>query len=501
MSDQFDINVYLKGTAGSISGWDLHGVVDPTLTEVNQSVDVLIRYLQKLVDQDAPSKIRLVERQALRHIRDSNNPHHDTVENLTDGDIGLLFQKYLPGTVPLAPPDYTYAAFWEMGAPFSNAVVMRTSEMNVIDEQGFLSYVGPNEAGVDWSEGYPQVPCWPAIVELIDDTNFISNPKFSFPGLVTSVAQMSGVTPTQFGMRVKFTETTGQQESAVTYTNVGVLVIGQAYTFNLFVNPTTHSSGSFYLDANDAHAFINVADFDDTLVTDGSQFHVQKLANGWLRFGLSFVADKADVVLKFGYEPHTYTNIADAVAGIGTHNRTYITRDGVDAFTLFGPNLVDKPGLPPFIQSGSLAETRLVLPGCVGSVALDKGMIAWRGQLFFSPADKDSGNLLNAGNCISLSARAGAVTANMEVATPAIPIGGFYNNKDYFQLGVSYDKTKLALNTSVSGRTDITSFGTSTYRGADAFKNVTIGPFCGGISHLVHYAVSDDDHALEFLNG
>ena len=88
ITDDDLINNPKQGTAGSISGFDsIELSSDPSLSETNQSIVVLIAALQNLVNQYTPEKMRMIERTILSHVRDYNNPHHDTIAHVRGGDL------------------------------------------------------------------------------------------------------------------------------------------------------------------------------------------------------------------------------------------------------------------------------------------------------------------------------------------------------------------------------------------------------------------------------
>ena len=530
ITDDDLINNPKQGTAGSISGFDsIELSSDPSLSETNQSIVVLIAALQNLVNQYTPEKMRMIERTILSHVRDYNNPHHDTLENVSGGDLSEIFAEFMPGTVPLFPPVVSYVAAMEMGNPYSSLQVSRSTEMNVIDEQGFLSYCGPNEAAIDWSMGYPVIPCYPQVNQylLSMDISALANSSITLANTSMATNYNSGIIPQMYSTQTTFLATAITTTSPYKGANVfgatltldttSVSPIPTTGSFSIFIYPSV-STGAILISAGTGSniaqgAFILSLDNKSLIANTGGTGYLNILPNGWYRVTIPWSPTKtSSITLNCQYVNAKLENTTDYISlGSGTATKQVATPNAGDAlFTLACPNLTDCPAPAPFNASTTaMGATVLTYPGFDKAQAQSEGMFNLAYTLFADANYGTAQTLLStdSGVTYKCGAQSELLTLTLPVQTTPITFtvsavatsSSNTTDANYLtDMAFSISPNKVSFLTTDTVRQDVTSIDSS-YSGLPATKSISFGPFIGGIHAFSQFAIADDKKALEFL--
>lgn len=502
MSSDDPISTYRQATSGSISGFtSVSTVDDPTLAESNASAATIAARIARLVMQNIPLHVRTLLQEVRDHENDFDNPHKDTLSNVSGGDISGLFKQLMSGTAPKQAPVVALRAGLDLESPFSSVTCNRASELIIVDEQGFLESISENTIKADWSTSTPLYPCWPEVNQLIDIIDIPSNTDFTTLGLAYTYTYNTGIVPDIFSTQITLTETGSLDQHAVTYYKADLLTVGHDYSFNIFIYPGDYTYGTLYLGFNDKHMFINLADTGDVLFSDGSIGTVVTLPNGWIRAGLSLTAEETYASVILGYDPNTYTTLTDAEASFSSGAQNYAGTVGKNICSVVIPQLVDIAGLPPVIQSGNLAATTLTYPGFQKALPLTAFMVKAATTCYNAVSDTTS---------YTIATIPGVYTATQHTTTMTHTVGGHTVPTTFTGTvldgvptvsAVSYDLTQVSYCSTQDSRQDVTDFTNNTPTNLPKMSTMSFGPFRGGITGFDQYAVSDDAAALDLLAG
>lgn len=502
MSSDDPISTYRQATSGSISGFSsVTTVDDPTLAESNSSAATIAARIAQLVLQNIPLHVRTLLQEVRDHENDFDNPHRDTLSNISGGDISGLFKQLVAGTAPKQAPVIAMRAGLDLESPFSSVTCNRASELIIVDEQGFLESISENTIKADWSTSTPIYPCWPAVNQLIDIIDIPSSTDFVTLGLAYTYTYNTGIVPDIFSTQITLTETDSPGQHAVTYYKDGLLTVGKDYSFNIFIYPGDYTYGTLYLEFNDKHLFISVSDTNSYMFSDGSMGTVVTLPNGWLRVSLSIVAAETYASVVLGYDPNSYTTLADAEASVHNGAQDYAGTVGKNICSVVIPQLVDTAGLPPVIQSGSLAATTLTYPGFQKALPLTALMLKTSATCYHALSDTTSYTVVSVPNVYAFTQGATSSTHTIEGHTTPTTFTGTISDGVPTASAISYDLTRVSYCSTQDSRQDITDFTNNPPTDLPKISSVTFGPFRGGITGFDQYAISDDAAALDLLAG
>lgn len=482
-----------QGAVGSVSGFDLiTKFSDPTLSETDFSIDELLAYLRQLDALYGPDRLRTLQKTILNHVRDFNNPHKDTLDMLSDNDIGNLMSVFMPGTVPKLFPLVSLEAAFDLTSPFLPMSVKRDSELYVIDRQGFLKYVGVNNIDVDWSNGFPIYPCWPETQQLITSLDISANSNYSLINTTSAYGTDNGIVPVMFATQIDLTETASQGEFGFTLAPPSY-GIGSEYTYSAFFFPHV-KLGTYIFRIGGKHAFIDIASMD-VLCDDSVKLHVQTFPNRWWRIGIQFIVTEPGATLDWRFYPNAFSDLDTAK----TTAYGYKGTNGRIICSVFGPQLTNGPGLAPYMAGDSMAATTLIFPGYDEAMPTTTGILALQARFYPSLTQTASYPVLSTESAITLTIKnetlSGAITSttpSTEFSSPVDP------QNDMTTFALSYSPDKISVKTSNSARQDTSILNSTPLRN---IENIVFGPFPGGVSAFSLWAVQDDADALSFLTG
>lgn len=492
MSDSSSTPPIKQGAGGSLSGFDLiTKFSDASLSETDFSIDELLAYLKTFDAQWGPERLRTLQQMIINHTRNFNNPHKDTLAMLADGDLDSLMQTFMPGTVPSLFPLVSFEAGFDLSSPFQPLSVNRDSELNVIDRQGFLKYVGVNNIEVDWSNGFPVLPCWPAISQHIDNADLTSNPNFSFVNTSIAYGNDNGIAPTMFTSQTSVSENASQGQFgfdlAVSYT------AHSEYTYSLFMFPHL-SLGTLCFKTPAGNIYVDIGT-RNILTDSGVKSHVQTFPNGWWRLGIQYIAQNQSETLSVRYYPYSFTDINTA----NSSNLNYKGTHGRIICSVCCPQVTDGPGLPPFIQGSSLAETTITFPGYDEAMPTTTGMLSLSAKVVSSLIPTTSYPVLNTGGSITITESSSVLSGSIAATSPATPFSSPISPLDDFTtLVISYSASKLITKTNRTPKVTTSLLNTTPLSN---ISTVTVGPFPGGVCSFSLYAVDDDLDVVSFLTG
>lgn len=502
MSSDDPVSTYRQATSGSISGFtSVTTVEDPTLAESNSSAATVAARIAQLVMQNIPLHVRTLLQEVRDHENDFDNPHKDTLANISGGDISGLFKELMSGTAPKQAPVVAMRAGLDLESPFSSVTCSRASELIIVDEQGFLESISENTIKADWSTSTPVYPCWPAVNQLIDVIDIPSSTDFVLLGLAYTYTYNTGVVPDVFSTQVTLAESSATGQHALTYYKDGLLTIGHDYSFNIFVYPGDYDYGTLYLEFNDKHLFIDMSNPDNLMFSDGSIGSLVKLPNGWLRISLSITAAETYASVILGFDPNTYTTLTDAEASVHNGAQSYAGTDGKVICSVVIPQLVDIAGLPPVIQSGSLAATTLTYPGFQKALPLTAFMAKIATTCYNALSDTTTYTIAAIPDVYTFTQNMNTSTHTIEGHTTPTTFTGTVLDGVPTTSAVSYDLSQVSYCSTQDSRQDVTDFTNNASTTLPKMSTVSFGPFRGGVTGFDQYAVSDDAAALDLLAG
>lgn len=481
-----------QGAGGSLSGFDvITKFSDPTLSETDFSIDELLAYLKTFDAQWGPERLRTLQQMIINHTRNFNNPHKDTLAMLADGDLDSLMQTFMPGTVPNLFPLVAFEAGFDLSSPFLPISVNRACELNVIDRQGFLKYVGVNNIEVDWSNGYPVLPCWPAVQQYIDDVDLTSSSSFSFTNTSVSYGSDTGIAPTMFSSQTYISENDRQGQFGFEY--AAAYTAHNEYTYSFFMFPHL-SLGTLCIKTPAGNIYVDIS--TQNILSDASvKAHVQTFPNGWWRVGCQYIAQNDNEILTVRYYPYSFTDINDANAS----NLNYKGTNGRIISSICCPQITDGPGMAPFIQGSSLAATTLTFPGYDEAMPTTTGMLTLSAKLISSLTSGVSYPVMSAGTGIVLNETNETLTGTLATTDPATSFTSPISPLDDLTTFVmSYSESKLITKTNRTPKVVTNLLNTTPLANV---STITVGPFPGGVCAFSLYAIDDDLDAVSFLTG
>lgn len=500
-------NPTIPATPGSISGFDITLPDGTSLNETNFSISQLLVYIQQMDAFYSPERFRAIEKAMMSHIRDLNNPHKDSIGMLLGNEITGLLQQYMPGTVPRDYPLLSMqAALEDLSNLLSSVTVTSSTELNVVDRQGYLKYVGPGTPCVDWQYGQPLLPCWPAKRQYITQIDLNQNPAVSLINTAISNGQQNGIIPLFISDQILISETATQGQMGLKIASLGTLINGNEYTFSVFFYPQK-SFGSYVLQSSPTdYAVIDL--LSATVVQNSGTVngYVNILPNGWWRIGLNFIAQQSiNTAITLSYTPKSYTtNPTPFVAA----DLTYVGVVKTPIMTLYGPQLTDGPGMAPFTQIGQIGATTISMPGFGSALPMLSGQLVTRYRNAASLLPQTV-PIITATNDVTLTETTQTTTMGPQrqltykvgVTTPSQVLTQTPNSADdLMSTALSYSPQKLIALSKNTTRTTI--YGqTLSFQALPAATTFTIGSFNGGIHAIELYAFADDGNTLEFLVG
>lgn len=504
-TESSNLPLVTRGLPGTISGFDSITLADGTLiSEANFSVDQLRKLYDSLQSELFLKQVRFIGQQMQRHAADTKNPHRVTMAELDDGDLGAILKRYVPGTTPRAFPIVAIQAMYESGPQIlSSIAVTRDGPINVIDRQGFLAYYDKNVSAVDWSLGYPTIPCWPYKDQYVADTTMLSNTTVTTVGCEKDSSPQDGSIPNMSSDQIVLTETGGQTQVKCT---ISTKPLAPEITASIMLYPTK-SVGTYYIASSLGSVLVDAnlkeVVFEDTNVIG----HLHVYPNGWCRIGMQVIPSTSaqSFVYDVGYTPRIY----DGTLPVDDAFKTYVSSGGDVAFAAFGPQVTSGPGMAPFTQASSIAATTLSIPGFPGAFPTSAGIVAVSMSQFPSLTESTE-SIMTMDNGLTITCTSSAIAKNRSIvatlpitSTPiTIETNGTYTAvEDEVDYALSYSLSGLAARmsgaadrTSVSGRAQyFTAMGKA--------STMTVGSFNGGITSISLYAFPDDNRTLEFIIG
>lgn len=504
-TESSNLPIITRGLPGTISGFDSITLADGTLiSEANFSVEQLRQLYSSLQSELFLKQVRFLGQQMQRHAADTKNPHRVTMAELDDGDLGAILKRYVPGTTPRAFPIVAVQAMYESGPQIlSSIAVSRNGPINVIDRQGFLAYYDENTSAVDWSLGYPTIPCWPYKDQYVADTTMLSNTTVTTIGCEKDASPQDGSIPNMSTDQIVLTETGGQTQVKCT---ISTKPLAPEITASIMLYPTK-SVGTYYIASSLGSVLVD-ANTKTVVFTDtGIVGHLHVYPNGWCRIGMQVIPKTSaqSFVYDVGYTPRIY----DGTLPVDDAFKTYVSSGGSIAFAAFGPQVTSGPGMAPFTKSSSIAATTLSIPGFPGALPTAAGIVALSMSQFPSLTGSTE-TLLSMDNGLKIACTSNAMTesrtidATLPITTTPVDIttsGEYSTVSDEVDYAMSYSLSGLAARMSnAADRTSIS--GRAQYFTAMAkATTMTVGSFNGGITSVSLYAFPDDNRTLEFIIG
>ncbi len=496
-----DTSVPRQGATGSISGFNSITQTDGSvIEEANFSIAQLRAQIVELDALNAPRRLRMIEKTIMEHIRNFGNPHRDTINELSPDLVSSLLVKYAPGTVPRSfPLTAIEAAFEELDTSLSSVTVVRDGEINVIDRQGFLKYVGANAIGVDWSHGYPILPCWPAKQQLFTTLDLSvqdSSQTFSLINVVAVEQSQNGIVPLLMNQQTTLYETNVQAQFGITHAMPNVM-IGSEYTFSIFVYPSYTRGSYVYKTTSGEIAAIRLSD-GEILQSTNIKVYVYQLPNGWWRIGFQYIADPMSVssVNQLLFCQSEFADLESLTAS----SLVYIGKAGNSLAVMYGPQLTTGAGVAPFTQSGSIVATTISSPGFDSATLTNTGMMAVRYSTADSLTPGQADALLTITSDLTVTVGNSTLTSVLDICAPPITTTASYTPDTLAVYALSYDGTGVSMQCSGSEKVTVSSQNKA-FISLTTMTDIVFGSFCGGICAAEFYAISDDDSALEFLVG
>ncbi len=496
-----DTTVPRQGATGSISGFNPITQVDGSiLEEYNFSIAQLRAYILELDALNAPYRLRMIEKTIMDHVRNFGNPHRDTIDQLSPDLVSSLLVKYAPGTVPRTfPLTAIEAAFEELDTSLSSVTVVRDGEINVIDRQGFLKYVGANTIGVDWSHGYPILPCWPAKQQLFTTLDLSvqdSSQTFSLINVIAAEQSQNGIVPLLMNQQTTLFETNVQAQFGIAHTMPNI-VIGSEYTFSIFVYPNYTKGSYIYKTTAGEIAAVRLSD-GGVIESTNIKAYVYQLPNGWWRIGFQYIADPMSVssINQLIFCPSEFADLESLTVS----SLVYIGKAGNVLAVMYGPQLTTGAGVAPFTQSGSIAATTISSPGFDSATLTNTGMMAVRYNTADSLLPGQADALITIASDLTVTVGNRTLTSVLDISTPPITTTAAYDSDTLSVYALSYDKTGVSMQCSGSEKITVSSQNRS-FVSLATMTDIVFGSFCGGLCAAEFYAISDDDAALEFLVG
>ena len=385
----------------------------------------------------------------------------------------------------------------------SSIAVTRDGPINVIDRQGFLVYYDKNVSAVDWSLGYPTIPCWPYKDQYVADTTMLSNTTVTTVGCEKDASPQDGSIPTMSSDQIVLTETGGQTQVKCT---ISTKSLAPEITASIMLYPTK-SVGAYYISSSLGSVLVD-ANTKAVVFTDtGVVGHLHTYPNGWWRIGMQVIPSTSaqSFVYDIGYTPRIY----DGTLPVDDAFKTYVSSGGAVAFAAFGPQVTSGPGMAPFTKASSIAATTLSIPGFPGAFPTAAGIVALSVSHFPS-LTQTTESLLTMDNGIAISctsqasAETRSISATLPITTSPVTIetnGSYTTVGDEVDYALSYSLSGLAARmsnaadrTSISGRAQY-------FTAMNKANTMTVGSFNGGLSSISLYAFPDDNRTLEFIIG
>lgn len=494
------------GTPGTISGFDSITLADGSvITEANFSIEQLRKLLAGLESTYSLQRISDLTKQMMRHKADMNNPHRTTLAQLEDGDLGAVLKRYVPGTTPQTFPIVAIQASYEDGPQILSSIeVARAGSINVIDRQGFLKYCGPNTSAVDWSLGYPVIPCWPEKNQYVADTTMLNNTTITTTGCSKQSTVTNLTIPSMSASQVVLVETGGQSKVCCT---VSTKQLSPEVTASLMLYPTK-LTGSYYITTPYGSAVFDVGTKAVTYTDPGIIGHIHVYPNGWWRIGCQALPSQVQqsFVYDVGYTPRQITQDT----GFSDDQKVYVGAAGTPICGAANPQVTSGPGLAPFTTDSVIAGTKLTIPGFADAMPTTSGIINF-GFSHYPSLAASSEILLAVDNNITMTCDSNGTLSTRSVLT-SLPIASSpitittaqanypaANSENLFAISYSLNKIAARITgaldrTEISGRSQhFTAMGKAT--------KVTINSFNGGLTMLSLYSFPDDNRTIEFLIG
>lgn len=501
-------NATLKMAAtGSISGFSGITLPDGTqLTEENFSVSQLMAYLRAFDATYSPARIRGLEQVVASHIRDFNNPHQDNISMLTSDLAGTLLRKYVPGTAPKDFPLVSVeAAFVDVGSVLVPMTFARDGELNVINRQGYLQYIGANQPCVDWQEGYPMLPCWGAKNQYFQELDIQDSTSFSALNTTMASGTFAGVVPVIMTDQVSLTENAVQSNFGLNINFGTLLTNGSEYTLSLFVYPQK-GYGSYVLQLGSGeYVVFDIQSETIALSSTTVNGYLCPLPNGWWRIGINFTYQNSDVASILSYSPKTYTASGSTFSA---SDMTYVGQLGTALMTVYGPQVTDGPGMAPLTQTGNIQPTTISIPGFGAAINTTSGMLVLRYKNAAGLA-ANTETIASVTSDITVTEKSQSTTMGVSrsvsfgvgVTSPAQQVTLTPNSPDgLFSAALSYSPQDIIALSDNTVRTSVSGQGKN-FQSLAAATTITIGSFNGGLNALELYAFPDDGQTLEFLVG
>ena len=490
------VETNIKGPAGTLAGWDRVSLSDDSvLQEKFISVEQLYAYLKNITSVVDPRRLRAIEKTVVVHEQDSQNPHKDTLDMFVQDFVMEILSQVTPGTSPTQYPSMAYLAEFELEDTLTVVNLVRDSAITTLDRQGFFVTTDANKSAFDWATGIPTVPLFPAVTQTIPNPNVVTTNAIALTGLASSSGGVSSLkTPAADSNYLTLTETadTSEHRFSVSFP----VVTGQENTSSCFIYPINAKGFLIILikpagkDA-DTTKFVTIDLTNKTAsaTSDGTyRGHIQVLANGWIRVGIQHIAQVTDMVEMVIYNS-TY----------GVPAEQYTGTLGNPLLAVFGIQNTTSAGLAPYLADNTtpLAASTLSIPVSSSPVVPTRGMfgvtfthnpslIATTKEFLFSTGTGIAATFDDVNIITTMSMGAQVLTT-----TNLCPVGKPVVWSSSYDTGAFKTKTSGSTKTAYSG----------SFAPTDTLTKFSFGPFSGGLSQFVYYAISDNNRALEFITG
>lgn len=483
---------YLQGPVGTIEGFDF----DPTVAGIdvnNFDQAYFLKYLQTYLTKAGPEGLKRLAKTISTHVDNFQNPHHDTFADLNGDLLKDFLAKILPGVPPSREALFAFKASNEFMFSILPFTVARASAMNVIDRQGFLRYVDANVPAIDWSNGYPVIPCWGEKTQLIDEMTITENQNFTLKGTSYTYDTRTGIVPQNVTTQVCLVEDTTQNEHGFVYSDPTNLAIGSEYTFSIFVNPARRS-GSFTLSTLSGRVAFAISTRTFLTPDSGVIGHINDLPNGWLRIGIQFIATSVADEVVFSY-------IRDEFATLDQYDSAsyaYMGTTSKPIAYLYGPQVTTGPGMCPVIQPpDTLAASVVTIPAFETALPSSTGMLTFSYDAVPSLLTSRTESLMTAGSDFSATISGNTLTTTVGVTTPPTAFtADVAQGLQYYGLSYSLNALKFKHTGSTKSTVNISQ---SSATAVDTINALTFGSFSGGLHAASLYPIEDTTSMLEFL--
>jgi len=533
--------------------FDQSGTTEGAVPTSFSASETMVKLLELRRDLD-PKKLVFIQQMISDHISNLNNPHDDSEQNISinvfndlyhywlslgnTGDAGvfasILFQDdaratlidiingigsglvdvssangligyhnsdpnahpallslYFPGTVPTGDPSFSMMA--SIGVPDINVTTPRTTPLTYIDASGTLATADPGVVVTDYMTGRPLYSIWDVRVNLINNSDPITNASVSFHN-TTSVNSDPGVrAPDRSTTCCILSDTTAASFHGMTLP----IPVSQGieYTDSCFVFPLMASGYLHFMIAGLPNVGFWIDVSTGLIVSPQSDSYIgysYRLASGWIRIGLQYVAASSGVVtFNLNYTP---TLNVDGYQGTNAQ-----------IFALYGLMHAQGPGVSPYIPTtnGSVeVDASPLIVYAPNLINPTNGMMSftYNQSNFLSSIDKTLIESQDTLFKITLSPATVTATLNQSSGTnfattcQASP----YDLNTPITTALSYSSTDIILKTSGQPRID----AQSTFSPIDTATNMfQIGPLDGYLDTFIIYPMNDTANDLEFLVG